>query len=414
MTSPLPCCSEYAAGLTRRGLFRGAALVGATTMIGSAVVTASPARALTPASSVLVVLSLRGAADGLSLVVPYTDPAYYAARPTIGIPADQLLVRDGTFGLHPRLSALVPLWTAGKMAAIHATGLPTANRSHFAAMEEVEDANPGSSTRQGWLNRLIGTDPSTSSLQGFHLGAGVVPTSLYGAQPVMAAGQIDEVEIPGADQWDTEGGRKRSLHLLWDRDKTSLGRGMRSAFDAIDGFAPVRDAAKNPSAYPDSDLGRALTEVARVVRGDVGTEVITVDQGEWDMHNGLGTLEWGTMRDNAEELATSVAAFFGDLGPQAEKVTLVVLSEFGRRVQENANYGLDHGYGNVMLAFGAGVKGGYYASWPGLSNTMDSDLLVTTDYRNVLADIVVSRFGASVATVFPGLQRAPVGFMQGV
>jgi uncharacterized protein (DUF1501 family) len=411
--APAPCCSEYAA-VTRRGLFRGAALAGATTVVGSAVITAAPARALAPASSVLVVLSLRGAADGLSLVVPYTDPVYYAARPKIGIPADQLLARNGTFGLHPRLSALVPLWTAGKIAAIHATGLPVANRSHFAAMEEVEDANPGSATRQGWLNRLLGTDASRSSLQGFHLGQGVVPTSLYGAQPVMAAGEIDDVGIPGADKWDTTGGRTRSLHTMWDRDGSPLGRGMRSAFDAVAHFGPVRAAQANPSRYPDSDLGRSLAEVARVVRGDVGTQVITVDQGEWDMHNGLGTLEWGSMRDNAQDFASSVAAFFGDLGAHTSKVTMVVLSEFGRRVQENANFGLDHGHGNVMFAIGAGVKGGYYASWPGLTNTLDSDLLVTTDYRNVLADVVQSRFGVSTATVFPGLRRKTVGFMQGV
>lgn len=413
MTSPVPCCSEYAA-VTRRGLFRGAALAGATTVVGSAVITAAPARALAPASSVLVVLSLRGAADGLSLVVPYTDPTYYAARPGIGIPADRLLARNGTFGLHPRLSALLPLWTQGKVAAIHATGLPVANRSHFAAMEEVEDANPGSATRQGWLNRLLGTDSSRSSLQGFHLGQGVVPTSLFGAQPVMAAGRIDEVGIPGADKWDKTGGRTRSLHTLWDRDGSPLARGMRSAFDAVAGFDPVRDAAAHPSLYPDSDLGRSLAEVARVVRGNVGTEVITVDQGEWDMHSGLGTLEWGTMRDHAQDLAASVAAFFGDLGSQSSKVTMVVLSEFGRRVQENANYGLDHGHGNVMFAVGAGVKGGYYAQWPGLTNTLDADLLVTTDYRNVLADVVASRFRASTATVFPGLRRKTVGFMQGV
>ncbi|MEI5675115.1 MULTISPECIES: DUF1501 domain-containing protein [unclassified Nocardioides] len=409
MTSPTPCCPEYAA-VTRRGLFRGVALAGVTTVVGSAVVTTSPAQALAPAKSVLVVLSLRGAADGLSLVVPYTDPVYYAARPKIAIPADRLLARNGTFGLHPRLSALVPLWTAGKVAAIHATGLPVANRSHFAAMEAVEDANPGSTTRQGWLNRLIGSDATRSPLEGFHLGRSVVPTSLYGPQPVMAADRPDGLSIPAGDQR----GRTRSLHTLWDSDRSPLGRGMRSAFEAVNGFGPVQDAADRTSSYPATDLGKALAQVARVVRGDVGTEVITVDQGEWDHHNGLGTLEWGSMRDNAQELATAVAAFFGDLGPHTGKVTMVVLSEFGRRVQENANFGLDHGHGNVMLAIGAGVKGGYYASWPGLTNTSDADLRVTTDYRNVLADVVQSRFGASIPRVFPGLKRKRVGFMQGV
>jgi uncharacterized protein (DUF1501 family) len=406
-----PCCAEMAA-ISRRGLLKGAlGVAGLSTVVGSAVVTAAPARAAS-ADSVLVVLSLRGAADGLSLVVPHGDPVYYAARPNIAVPAAQLLARDGFFGLHPSLAPLVPLWTSGRLAAVHATGLPAPNRSHFAAMEELEDANPGSTTRQGWLNRLIGTLPGTSPLQGFNLGQGVVPTSLYGDEPVMASGDIDSVGIPGDDEWDTTRGRRASLHTLWDGDASPLGRGMRSTFEATESFAPAQAAADHSSAYPRSDLGRALAGVARVVRGDVGVEVVTVDQGEWDMHSGVGTLEWGRMVDNADDLARSVAAFFGDLGTQAGKVTLVALSEFGRRVAENDSHGLDHGYGNVMFVAGAGVRGGrYYGTWPGLSDDLDADLLVTTDYRSVLAEVVGSRFGASTATVFPGFAREAVGVM---
>jgi uncharacterized protein (DUF1501 family) len=413
MEPTAPCCEEFAA-LSRRGLLTGAlALAGASTVVGSAVVTASPAQAAS-AGSVLVVLSMRGAADGLSLVVPHADPVYYRARPHLAVPASALLARDGFFGLHPELAPLLPLWSAGRLAAVHATGLPAPNRSHFAAMEEVEDANPGSTTRQGWLNRLIGTDAGTSPLQGFNLGQGVVPTSLYGDQPVMSTGDVDSVGIPGDDRWDPTGRRKRSLHTLWDGNGSPLGRAMRSTFAATADFAPVQQTADHVSSYPRTDLGRALAGVARVIRGDVGVEVITVDQGDWDMHSDLGTLEWGRMIANTRDLAGSVAAFFDDLGTQADKVTLVALSEFGRRVVENDNYGLDHGYGNVMFLAGAGVKGGsYYGTWPGLADDLDADLLVTTDYRSVLSEVVASRFGASPATVFPGFQRERVGVMQG-
>ena len=165
------CCPEYAA-MSRRGLLQGALAFGAsTTVFGTAVVTASPASAA-PAPAVLVVVSLRGACDGLSLVVPHADPAYYAARPNIAIASDVLLAKDGMFGLHPAFEPLLPFWTAGKVAAVHATGLPAPNRSHFAAMEEVEDANPGSSVRSGWLNRLVGTDADANPLQGLNLGVG--------------------------------------------------------------------------------------------------------------------------------------------------------------------------------------------------------------------------------------------------
>jgi uncharacterized protein (DUF1501 family) len=398
--------------MSRRGLLSGAvALAGATTVVGSAAITASAAVG-TPASSVLVVVSLRGAADGLSLVVPHADPVYYSARPRISVPADRLLAKDAMFGLHPRLAPLLPLWESGRLAAVQATGLAAPNRSHFSAMEEVEDADPGSDLRTGWLNRLIGTDPGRSPLQGFNVSDGVVPTSLYGPEPVMSAGNVDSVRIPGDDEWDVTQGRRASLHKLWDGDKTSLGTAMTSVFDTLDDFAPVVDSADHSAAYPRTDLGRALSEVARVIRGNVGVEAITVDQGDWDMHSDLGTAERGWLSDNADDLAASVAAFFDDLGDQASKVTLVTISEFGRRVVENASMGLDHGYGNVMFLAGAGVRGGrYYGSWPGLTSDGDSDLLVTTDYRSVLAEVVSTRFGASTAAVFPHFQPEPVGAM---
>lgn len=398
--------------MSRRGLFSGAvALAGATTVVGSAAITTSAA-ALTPASSVLVVLSLRGAADGLSLVVPHADPVYYSSRPRIAVPAASLLAKDAMFGLHPQLEPLLPLWQSGKLAAVQATGLPAPNRSHFAAMEELEDADPGSDVRTGWLNRLIGTEPGRSPLQGFNVGGGVVPTSLYGPEPVMSAGNVDAVSVPLDDKWDTTKGRLGSLHRLWDDDGSTLGTAMRSMFGALDDFEPVRQAADDSDSYPRTDLGRALAEVARVIRGNVGVEVITVDQGDWDMHSDLGTVEGGWLCDNAEDLAKSVAAFFGDLGDQASKVTLVAISEFGRRVVENASMGLDHGYGNVMFLAGAGVKGGrYYGTWPGLTADGDADLLVTTDYRSVLAEVVSTRFGASTATVFPHFQPESVGVM---
>lgn len=413
MTPPptQPCCAEYAA-ISRRSLLAGAAAVaGATTIIGSAALTASAAT-LTPAPAVLVVLSLRGAADGLSLVVPHADPVYYAARPRIAVPAAGLVARDATFGLHPALAPLLPLWNAGSLAAVHATGLPAPNRSHFAAMEEVEDADPGSTARTGWLNRLIGTDTSRSPLQGFAVSGGVVPTSLYGKEPVMSAADVASVEIAGDDPSDARKSRRASVERLWAKDRSPAGAAMRSLFGVLDSFGPVQDAADNSAAYPASDLGRALAQAARLIRGDVGVEVITVDQGDWDMHAGLGTAERGWMVNNAGDLARSIAAFFGDLGDQASKVTLVTISEFGRRVVENASQGLDHGYGNVMFVAGAGVRGGrYHGRWPGLAAGNDADLLVTTDYRSVLAEIAATRFGASTAKVFPGFVPESVGVM---
>ena len=396
---------------TRRTLLRGTALAGGTLAFGSTIVTMGTASAATSTTpSVLVVLSLRGAADGLSLVVPHADPAYYAARKTIAVPADRLVAKDGFFGMHPALAPLLPLWSAGKLAAVHATGLPVANRSHFLAMEELEDADPGSSTRVGWLNRLIGAQPGGSALEGVALGYSI-PTALQGPEPVMSFPDVDAVRIAGADGNVT---RVRSLTTQWSRAATPMGVGFRAALGSVAGLAPAKKQPDNYARYPQVPLGDALASVARTLRADVGVSTVTVDSGNWDMHTGVGATDAGWMQRNAAELAGCIAAFFTDLGPVADRVTLVTISEFGRRVQENANGGLDHGWGNVMLLAGAGVKGGrYYGRWPGLRNTLDADLAVTTDYRSVLAEVVASRTSASTAAVFPGFQREHVGVMLG-
>jgi uncharacterized protein (DUF1501 family) len=415
------CLTGRPANPSRRALLRGAALVGATTMFGSAAVTMGPSAAAaagagrrrTPTSTV-VVLSMRGAADGLSLVVPHGDPAYYQARPGIGIQAGALVAADGFFGMHPAMAPLVPLWSAGRLAAIHATGLPVPNRSHFAAMEELEDADPGSSQRTGWLNRLVGQDDVSSNLQALVVGSSV-PTSMIGPEPVMSFASLDTANLAGGDRRsDPRGLRVKALRTQWSRDRSTLGRGFREALDAVVDLDPARAQRARKGLYPEGDLGDALSSVARTLRADVGVSAVTVDSGDWDMHVGLGAHGTGWMQQNAGDLAASIAAFFTDLGPVADRVTLVTISEFGRRVQENANGGLDHGWGNVMLVAGAGVKGGqYYGSWPGLTNSLDADVAVTTDYRSVLAEIVAARTTASTAAVFPGFQRERVGFMLG-
>ena len=417
-STPDCTCPEYA-GLSRRGLLAGgAALAGAasmTTIIGDAVLQAAGA-ATTPARSVLVVLSLRGAADGLSMVVPHGDPVYYQARPQIAVPAGSLWGKDGFYGWHPSLRALEPLWDTGLLAAVHACGLPAPNRSHFSAMEELEDASPGSTTRTGWLNRLIGLDTTQRSpLQAMNIDAGALPASLVGPEATMSAEAVDDLVLAGASASDPQR-RLRSLRTLWDPRTDALGTAAQRAFGAVDDFAPARSADARPgygARYPDSDLGRTMATAARIVRGNVGVEVVTIDQGDWDMHSGLGTIENGQMMRNCGDLAGAVSAFFTDLGPAAANVTLVALTEFGRRVQQNVNRGLDHGFGSVMLLAGAGVRGGrIYGQFPDLGNQLDSDLTVTTDYRSVLSEVVSHRFGASTASVFPGFSPRPLGVMK--
>jgi uncharacterized protein (DUF1501 family) len=409
------CCDELSQ-MSRRGLLKSslaAAGVGmATSLFGGTFLQASFG-ATRKAGNVVVLLSLRGAADGLSLVVPHSDPQYYAARPGIAIPRASLLARNDTFGLHPKLAPLLPMWQAGKIAAVHATGLAVPNRSHFAAMEELEDADPGSSARVGWINRLIGQDDYKNPLQAIGMGMSVPITAVYGPQPTVSTTSIDSLSLSGNDQWDTAHRRNRSMATMWASAGGALGAGARSALGAIADFEPIRKTSATPSnsaKYPDNDLGHAMQAAARIIRGNVGTDVIAVDHdGGWDMHTGLGTLDWGRMIDTSNQLSTSLAAFFTDLGDLGEKVTVVTISEFGRRVKENGDYGLDHGHGNVMFLLGAGVKGGYYGTMPALENSLDADVPVTTDYRSVLSELVTKRLGASTSAVFPGFAPETVG-----
>ena len=417
----LPCdCPDFRT--SRRSFLQGLTAIAGTTVLSSLVGTTftQAAFADTPGpQNVLIVLSLRGGADGLSLVVPHGDRDYYRARPTLGIPASKLLASDEMFGLHPRFAPVLPLWQQGKMAAVHAVGLPQPNRSHFAAIEEVEDATPGSPQRTGWLNRLIGLNDHSEITEAVEMGSMMVPMSLFGDEPVLSVRKIDEMVVPGPG--DPEGMQRRlaALNLTWGKAGGPLGRGARAALDVSDTFKDIVGGPTKPqhgAVYPKGELGDTLAETARLIRADLGAIVITVDYGTWDMHADLGTLEWGSMIGMVDELGHAISAFFTDLGDVGSRVTMVTVTEFGRRVQENASRGLDHGYGNVMLLAGAGVRGGkYYGSWPGLAagRLVDGDLAVTRDYRSVLTEVVRSRFGYDTSKVFPDFKPEKIGVMLG-
>jgi len=419
MTETTCSCPEFGR-TSRRGFLKGAAGVA-----GAAVLTRTVGDAFTQVSfgattspNVLVVLSMRGGADGLSLVVPHADLGYALARPTIAVPTSALLAKDASFGLHPGLQPLLPMWDAGTFGAVHAVGLPQPNRSHFTAMEEVEDADPGSPERRGWINRMIGQIGASAPQDAVQLGSGVVPTSLYGVSPVLALGKIAKVGLPGPSDAETQRLRRVAYDMLWQGQQGPLGRGARSALTTAANLTSLNDVVVRPqngARYPVGDLGTTLAETATLIRARVGARVITVDYGDWDMHINVGTLDGGAMATNAAELGQALGAFFDDLGEQASTVTVVTISEFGRRLEQNGNRGLDHGWGSCMFLLGAGVRGGrVHADWPGLDDAAleDGDLAVTTDYRSVLTEVVRARFpDVNASQVFPGFVPGTVGTM---
>jgi uncharacterized protein (DUF1501 family) len=236
-----------------------------------------------------------------------------------------------------------------------------------------------------------------------------------GEEPTLGFARPDSLRLPGAKESSRQAGwKRRSLERLWSGVPGALGTAGRSALDATANLpAGLAEAPATAPPYPRGPLGDALSDTARLILSGTGTRVVTVDYGNWDMHTDLGTPAGGSMVNMVAELAQALAAFHADLGDAADRVTLVTVSEFGRRVAENGSGGVDHGYGNVMLLLGGGVRGGrFHARWPGLGRgaLLDGDLAVTRDYRSVLAEVVRGRFDADVSKVFPRFRpETPLG-----
>jgi uncharacterized protein (DUF1501 family) len=414
-------------GLTRRSLLKTSAALGGglalTQMFGEAMMQASFGG--TKGGNTLVVVSLRGGIDGMGLVVPHGDPGYYSARPHTAVAAEQLICADAMFGLHPKMAPLKKYWDAGTLAAVQAVGLPVANHSHFSAIEAVEDAPPGSDLRSGWINRMIGTSTTHTSpacLDAVELGMNFPTTALSGDAATLATTDLSGLQISGTasnDDYRTQ--RYTSLATAWTGATGPLAQGNSEAVAISKGPGqtlqdmPDNPAVTYPTVWNATPFADPLKSAAKLIRADLGTDVIAIDAGNWDLHTNYGNLASGIMQSNIDGLAQALAAFLDDLGTLRSRVTVVTLTEFGRRVAENGSQGFDHGWATMMLLAGAGVKGGtYYGTWPGLdANALaEGDLKVTTDYRDVLAEILDHRFpGRSLTQTFPGFTHTPVGFM---
>jgi uncharacterized protein (DUF1501 family) len=382
---------------------------------------------LAPRGDVLVVVFLRGAADSLNIVVPHGEAAYYRHRPTLGVPRPddrkaasplRAIDLDGFFGLHPSLSPVMPAWEAGHLAIVHACGAPDESRSHFQAMELMERGltdlrGPAS----GWIARHLASldTGNTSPLRAVGLGE-MVQHSLRGAVSVTALRSIADFHLGGdlavAQQMQS------TLAQLYqgDGEVQALGRETLHILDTLADLDPAVYLPGSGAAYPETDYGFGLRQVAALVKADVGLEAAALDLGGWDTHFAQGASE-GLMASLLAELAQGLAAFHADLEAHMDGVTLVVMTEFGRRVYENASLGTDHGHAGVMFLMGGHVVGGkVHADWPGLEPEQlfgPGDLAATFDYRDVLSEVVLHRLNnPSVGAVFPDYDPTPRGVVR--
>ena len=368
-----------------------------------------------PRGDTLVVVFLRGAADILNMVVPHGEEAYYRLRPSLGIPRpddskakqeERTIDLDGFFGFHPSMHALLDAWQSQQLAIIHACGAPDESRSHFKAMELMErgvDDERGPAS--GWIGRHLAT-LNTGNLSPLRaVGMGTRPQrSLSGTVPVSALRSIADFHLGG----DARALQQMRLALNTVYADDVLGQDTLSIMDTLETLDPLTYTAARNAKYPDSEFGLALKQTAMLIKAKVGLEVSAIDVGGWDTHFAQGSTT-GLMPNLMKDLADGLAAFHADMHEHMHQLTTVTMSEFGRRASENGSLGTDHGHGSMMMVLGGNVQGGrVHGEWPGLEDGQvmgPGDLAVTTDYRDVLSEILVKRLNnAATADIFPNYQ----------
>ncbi|MEE8310619.1 MAG: DUF1501 domain-containing protein [Candidatus Binatia bacterium] len=397
-------------GISRRDFIK----TGAATLSAFMIPGLRPLRSYASTTDpVLIVLYLRGGADGLTMVVPAFDPLYYANRPTIQVPpGSELPLNDGFgFGLNPALADLLPLYQSGDLAIIHASGSPDPSRSHFDAQDFMDHASPGDkAVVEGWINRYLTVAGGGLALSGVTL-AKKKTKAMLGPAPTLAFSSIEKFSLAGQSTPE----RRAALETRYGIEQgTLLGDTVTDAFDAVDVIASVDTTTS--VIYPDGDLGPLLKDAAALIKADVGIRVIAIDLGGWDHHSG----QIARMNALGTELSSGLAAFYSDLGPCAATSLTLCMTEFGRRVGENGGGGSDHGHGGIMLALGGGIAGGRVlldgAAWPGLEEEnlfIGQDLQATTDFRNIFAEALGSHMQLStpaMAPIFPDFSVDPANY----
>jgi len=368
----------------------------------------------------LVVLFQRGAADGLNIVVPYREKNYYSMRPSIAIKQNEVLDLDGFFGLHPALASFKPLYDQGHLAVIHAAGSTDPSRSHFDAQDFMESGTPGiKSTEDGWLNRALGDEKFSGKPSPFRavaLGT-QVPRTLAGKVPAVAVANVANFSVAGKGQQTSA--LSNAFQAMYDESTDAVLHGTgQETFEAVKMLKSADPAKYQPVAgvvYPNGGFGNSMKQIAQLMKANLGVEAAFSDIGGWDTHQNQGAAT-GQLAARLKEFSEAISAFWMDMGADAENITLVTMSEFGRTARQNGTGGTDHGHANVMFVLGGAVKGGkVYGKWPGLSDGQlneGRDLAVTTDFRRVLGEAAYKTLGSKdMERVFPGARVAPADFL---
>jgi uncharacterized protein (DUF1501 family) len=366
------------------------------------------------AHPIIIAIFQRGAADGISMVVPFGDKNYSAARPQIAIAEpvasgeERAIDLDGFFALHPSLDSFKPIYDAGHLAIVHAAGSPDSTRSHFDAQDYMESGTPGNkSVSDGWLNRYLQAtaNDDRTPFRAVALGA-TVPRSLAGVAPTVAMQRVRDFGIHAGQATPEVEAIFADVY--------------KDTFDAVKMLRRQSSRQYQPASgvqYPNSSFGQALLQIAQLVKSDIGLQVAFADIGGWDTHANQGAAR-GQLATRLKEFGGGIAALYRDLGDRMENVVIITMTEFGRAIRQNGSGGTDHGHASSLFVAGGPVKGGkVYGQWPGLAPEQlyeRRDLALTTDFRTVFSEILTAHLGAKdVSRIFPGFkQTAPLKIMR--
>jgi len=347
-------------------------------------------RPLPPNTPILVVVTLYGGNDGLNTVIPYKDPIYFSSRPDISYDVEKMLPLDAELALNPSMAGLKSLWDQDKVAIVRGVGYPDPDRSHFSSMAKWQTGSPTKNINSGWLGRWIDTQPADAMLA-ISLGS-VLPPLLAGTKRSGSALPLGGLVIPkgslGTECIQLSKAAPKDSKLM-----AAAATSMRNLFSVSTSVQPIlKGPAPSASDLPttnggnaggDSNLAQQLDVVAKLIAAGSPTKVWSVSLGGFDTHAN----EANAQAQLLGVVSNSLSRFMSQLKSttRANDVTIMVYSEFGRRVAGNGSQGTDHGTSGPMFLIGQKVKGGFYGDQPSLKNLVKGDLAVTTDFRDVYA-----------------------------
>lgn len=417
-------CPEYRT-ISRRQFVGGASLIATASILGGI----APKIAFAQSTSVkdtVILIQLRGGADPLTFCPPHGDPLYYQARPTLAIPqpgsgqSDASIDLDGYFGFARAFAPLMTAYNDRNLGVINAVGRANWTRSHFDAQNwmqtDMTDLNQG-----GWMSRHLASSSNTKADSPFR------GLAFSNATPLVLSRGAQVASIKDVSTYNFDAGFSDdaivadSIRRMYSRVRDESRDIVRDSSRAINTLAQLNIPGYAPSGgavYPDSYVGNSLKATAKMIKSDIGVEVICVDTYGWDTHGNQGS-RGGALANMMSDLANSLAAFYQDMEADGKtNWTVVVMSEFGRQIEENGSLGTDHGTGGTMITMGTNVIGGIHCDWPGLEleNRYDGvDLAPTKDYRDVLGDLVQCRLqNGNTNYVFPSkaLSHQPLGYFE--